>query len=40
MRGFYTGIKVDLIRVLPANSILFVVYEMMKQHFIEKGHIV
>jgi len=27
IKGFYMGLRVDLIRVLPANSITFVVYE-------------
>ena len=31
--GFYAGIKPDLIRLIPSNAILFIVYESMKKYF-------
>ena len=27
IKAFYAGLKVDLVRVLPANTITFIVYE-------------
>ena len=27
LRGFYSGLRVDLLRLIPSNAILFVVYE-------------
>ena len=30
LAGLYRGLKVDLVRVLPANTITFVVYEHCK----------
>jgi len=35
-RGFYAGIKFDLIRVLPNNAIIFVIYEYLRQSTILK----
>lgn len=32
VRGFYLGLKPDLIRILPSNAIVFVVYEFIKKH--------
>jgi solute carrier family 25 folate transporter 32 len=29
--GFYSGLKPDLIRLIPSNAILFIVYEQAKQ---------
>lgn len=31
LKGFYLGLKPDLIRILPSNAIIFVVYEYMKK---------
>lgn len=31
LRGFYGGLKPDLIRLLPSNAIVFVVYEYLKR---------
>lgn len=31
VKGLYTGIKFDLIRVLPSNTIMFVVYEYLRK---------
>lgn len=31
LKGFYGGLKPDLIRLLPSNTIVFVVYEYMKR---------
>ena len=31
--GFYAGIKPDLIRLIPSNAILFIVYESLKKYF-------
>lgn len=31
IKGFYLGLKPDLIRILPSNAIVFVVYEFMKR---------
>ena len=33
VRGFYSGLRSDLARSLPANSLTFVVFEAMKQQF-------
>lgn len=32
LRGFYLGLKPDLIRVIPSNAIIFVVYELVKRN--------
>lgn len=32
IKGFYAGLKPDLLRLLPSNSIVFLVYEFMKAH--------
>ena len=29
--GFYSGLKPDLIRLIPSNAITFIIYEKMKQ---------
>ena len=31
LQGFYGGLKPDLIRLLPSNAIVFIVYEYMKR---------
>lgn len=31
VKGLYTGIKFDLIRVLPSNTIMFVMYEYLRK---------
>ena len=31
LHGFYGGLKPDLIRLLPSNTIVFIVYEFMKR---------
>jgi hypothetical protein len=31
MKGFYAGLKPDLLRLLPSNTIVFLVYEFMKR---------
>ena len=31
MKGFYAGLKPDLVRLLPSNTIVFIVYEYMKR---------
>lgn len=31
IKGFYLGLKPDLVRILPSNAIIFVVYEFMKK---------
>ena len=31
IKGFYGGLKPDLIRLLPSNAIVFIVYEYMKR---------
>lgn len=36
-RGFYAGIKFDLIRVLPNNAIIFVIYEYLRKSAIMKN---
>jgi len=35
LKGLYSGLKIDLIRVLPANSITFLVFEYVKRRFEE-----
>lgn len=30
--GFYGGLKPDLIRLIPSNAILFIVYEEAKKY--------
>lgn len=30
--GFYAGLKPDLLRLVPSNAIVFLVYEFMKRH--------
>jgi hypothetical protein len=32
IRGFYLGLKPDLIRLIPSNAILFVTYEQLKKY--------
>jgi len=32
LKGFYAGLRIDLVRVLPANSIMFVVFEFVKKN--------
>ena len=32
VRGFYAGLRVDLLRLIPSNAILFVVYEEAKHY--------
>jgi solute carrier family 25 folate transporter 32 len=32
IKGFYAGLRIDLVRVLPANSIMFVVFEFVRKH--------
>ena len=36
LRGFYFGMKIDLIRVLPSNAITFIVYEYVKKLLLKK----
>ncbi len=31
-KGFYTGFGVNMIKMLPHNAILFVVYEYLRSH--------
>ena len=35
LKGLYTGLRIDLIRVLPANSITFIVFEYVKKRLEE-----
>lgn len=35
-KGFYAGLRIDLIRVLPSNAITFVVYEYTKGLLLKK----
>ena len=35
--GLYAGLKPDLIRLLPSNTIVFVVYELMQRKLVDKG---
>ena len=32
LKGFYAGLRVDLLRLIPSNAILFVVYEEAKNY--------
>lgn len=32
IKGFYAGLRIDLVRVLPANSIMFVTFELVKKY--------
>lgn len=34
--GLYAGLKPDLIRLLPSNTIVFVVYEFMQKNLFHK----
>lgn len=34
LAGLYAGLKPDLIRLLPSNSIVFIVYEFMRRKMI------
>lgn len=36
IKGLYTGLRIDLIRVLPANSITFIVFEYVKKTLEER----
>ena len=38
LKGFYFGMKIDLIRVLPSNAITFIVYEYVKKMILIKKH--
>lgn len=40
IQGFYAGLKPDLLRLLPSNTIVFLVYEFMKKRldFTSKSH--
>jgi hypothetical protein len=31
IKGLYSGLKPDLLRILPSNTIVFLVYEFMKK---------
>lgn len=31
LKGFYAGVKPDLLRLIPSNTIVFLVYEFMKR---------
>ena len=31
IQGFYAGLKPDLIRLLPSNTIVFIVYEYLRR---------
>jgi len=33
IKGFYGGLKPDLIRLIPSNAILFITYEYMKRYW-------
>ena len=35
LRGFYFGLRVDILRVLPMNAITFIVYEKLSKHLCE-----
>jgi len=35
LKGLYSGLKIDLVRVLPANSITFIVFEYVKRRLEE-----
>ena len=32
VKGFYAGLRVDLLRLIPSNAILFMVYEEAKKY--------
>jgi hypothetical protein len=32
IRGLYSGLRIDLIRCLPANAITFITFEYVKKH--------
>ena len=36
-KGFYSGLKFDLLRVLPSNAITFVSYEYLRKSAIMKN---
>lgn len=36
VKGFYYGLKIDLVRVLPSNAITFIFYEYVKKLFLKK----
>lgn len=38
LTGLYAGLKPDLIRLLPSNTIVFVVYELMQRKLFHKDH--
>ena len=31
LKGFYAGLRPDLLRILPSNAIVFMVYEFIKR---------
>jgi solute carrier family 25 folate transporter 32 len=31
IKGFYAGLRIDLVRVLPANSVMFVMFELVRK---------
>jgi len=35
LKGLYSGLKIDLVRVLPANSITFIMFEYIKRRLEE-----
>ena len=35
LKGFYFGLRVDILRVLPMNAITFIVYEKLSKHLSE-----
>lgn len=35
-KSLYSGLRVDMVRVLPSNAITFVVFEKMKSHLTKK----
>ncbi len=35
LKGLYSGLRIDLVRVLPANSITFIVFEYVKRRLEE-----
>jgi hypothetical protein len=37
VKGLYSGLKFDLIRVLPNNAIIFVTYEYLRKSSIMKN---
>jgi Mitochondrial carrier protein. len=34
-RGLYSGLRIDLVRCLPANAITFITFEFVKKHLEE-----